>query len=77
MISEVPISLYVSMELVKFSQAWFISQDIDMFDESSQTAALARTSNLNEELGQIDYIFSDKVSCCGLNSDLTPHRLEL
>jgi phospholipid-transporting ATPase len=56
----VPISLYVSMELVKFAQAWFINQDLDMYYERNGTAARARTSNLNEELGQISYIFSDK-----------------
>lgn len=31
-----------------------------MYDEESDTPAMARTSNLNEELGQIKYIFSDK-----------------
>ena len=31
-----------------------------MFDEETNTPAKARTSNLNEELGQIDIIFSDK-----------------
>ena len=56
----VPISLYVSMELVKFSQAWFINQDADMYYEVNDIPAQARTSNLNEELGQIGYIFSDK-----------------
>lgn len=31
-----------------------------MYDPESDTPALARTSNLNEELGQVKYIFSDK-----------------
>ena len=31
-----------------------------MYDPETDTPALARTSNLNEELGQIQYIFSDK-----------------
>lgn len=56
----IPISLYVSMELVKLAQAWYINQDIEMYDEANDVPAQARTSNLNEELGQIHYIFSDK-----------------
>ena len=31
-----------------------------MYDEESDTPAIARTSNLNEDLGQIKYVFSDK-----------------
>ena len=31
-----------------------------MYYSKSDTPALARTSNLNEELGQVKYIFSDK-----------------
>lgn len=56
----VPISLYVSMELVKFVQAHFINSDELMRYEKTGIFANARTSNLNEELGQIEYIFSDK-----------------
>jgi phospholipid-transporting ATPase len=56
----IPISLYVSMEMVKFLQALQINADLDMYHAESDTPALARTSNLNEELGQVGYIFSDK-----------------
>jgi len=31
-----------------------------MYDPETDTPANARTSNLNEELGQVKYIFSDK-----------------
>ncbi len=31
-----------------------------MYHEPTDTPALARTSNLNEELGQVEYVFSDK-----------------
>ena len=54
----IPISLLVTLEFVKFIQANFINNDNDM--EYEGTYALARTSNLNEELGQIKYVFSDK-----------------
>ncbi|XP_033606946.1 phospholipid-transporting ATPase IA isoform X9 [Cryptotermes secundus] len=56
----IPISLQVSLEVVRFVQAIFINMDIDMYHEESDTPAMARTSNLNEELGQVKYIFSDK-----------------
>lgn len=56
----VPISLYVSMEMVKFVQAKLIDYDLGMYDARSDTPAKARTSNLNEELGQVTHVFSDK-----------------
>ena len=56
----IPISLQVTLEFVKFIQAYFINWDKDMYHEETDTFALARTSNLNEELGQIKYVFSDK-----------------
>ncbi|XP_038106522.1 probable phospholipid-transporting ATPase IA isoform X6 [Culex quinquefasciatus] len=56
----IPISLQVTLELVRFLQATFINMDIDMYHEESDTPAMARTSNLNEELGMVKYIFSDK-----------------
>ena len=47
----IPISLYVTVELVKFGQAFLISNDVKMYHKDTDTPALARTSNLNEELG--------------------------
>ncbi|KAH9327399.1 hypothetical protein KI387_007577, partial [Taxus chinensis] len=49
----IPISLYVSIEMIKFIQSTqFINKDMHMYHKESNTPALARTSNLNEELGQ-------------------------
>ncbi|KAG2495688.1 hypothetical protein HYH03_006288 [Edaphochlamys debaryana] len=57
----IPISLYVSMELVKIAQSMgFINKDRDMYHAETDTPALARTSNLNEELGMVNTILSDK-----------------
>ncbi|VVC36361.1 Hypothetical protein CINCED_3A000306 [Cinara cedri] len=56
----VPISLYVSVEVVRFVQSFFINWDQQMYDIQSGSSAKARTTSLNEELGQIQYIFSDK-----------------
>ena len=56
----VPISLYVSMEFAKGIQGQLINWDLEMYHLESDTPALTRTTNLNEELGQIEYILSDK-----------------
>jgi len=47
----VPISLLVTLEVVKFMQAWFIVQDHYMYDLDLDQGAKAQSSNLNEELG--------------------------
>uniref|UniRef100_A0A8C2FYH4 Phospholipid-transporting ATPase n=1 Tax=Cyprinus carpio TaxID=7962 RepID=A0A8C2FYH4_CYPCA len=56
----VPISLYVSVEVIRLGHSYFINWDRRMFCSRSNTAAEARTTTLNEELGQVEYIFSDK-----------------
>lgn len=38
----------------------WINWDVKMYYDKVKTAAKARTTTLNEELGQIEYIFSDK-----------------
>lgn len=63
----IPISLYVSIEIVKFLQAIFIDQDILMYDDDIGVPSQARTSNLNEELGQVDTILSDKTGTLTCN----------
>lgn len=57
----IPISLVVTLEVVKLAQAqMFINNDLDLYDKGSDTPARAISSTLNEELGQVQYIFSDK-----------------
>ena len=56
----VPISLLMTLELVKYFQGWFISWDIDIYDKKKKVITKVQTSTLNEELGQVKYIFSDK-----------------
>ncbi|CAH1128535.1 unnamed protein product [Ceutorhynchus assimilis] len=56
----VPISLYVSVEVIRFVQSFLINWDEEMYYKKYNTYAKARTTTLNEELGQIEYIFSDK-----------------
>ncbi|KAH8825414.1 phospholipid-translocating ATPase [Flagelloscypha sp. PMI_526] len=59
----VPISLYITVEAVRTCQALWIYFDEDMLYSrpgKRDTAALARSWNLSDDLGQIQYIFSDK-----------------
>lgn len=59
----VPISLYLSIEVVRTIQAIFIYFDKDIaYDRPGQPpqATQARSWNLSDDLGQIEYIFSDK-----------------
>ncbi|KAF6727503.1 Phospholipid-transporting ATPase ID [Oryzias melastigma] len=56
----VPISLYVSVEIIRLGNSFYIDWDRKMYHAHSDTPAEARTTTLNEELGQIKYVFSDK-----------------
>lgn len=56
----IPLSLYVSMEIVKVCQILMLQSDYDMYHAPSDTPCEAHTATINEELGQVSYIFSDK-----------------
>ncbi|XP_050224454.1 phospholipid-transporting ATPase 10-like [Mercurialis annua] len=64
----IPISLYVSIEIVKILQSVFINRDIQMYYELTDKPAHARTSNLTEELGQVDTVLSDKTGTLTCNA---------
>ncbi|XP_016559309.2 probable phospholipid-transporting ATPase 4 [Capsicum annuum] len=63
----IPISLYVSIEVVKVLQAMLINKDQKMYDNVTDKSAEARTSNLNEELGQVEMILTDKTGTLTCN----------
>ncbi|CAO3676123.1 unnamed protein product [Umbelopsis vinacea] len=65
--SFIPISLMVTMELVKYIQSYLIDADLDMYYEPTDTAATARSSSLIEELGQVQFVFSDKTGTLTCN----------
>ncbi|KAK4361406.1 hypothetical protein RND71_020358 [Anisodus tanguticus] len=63
----IPISLYVSIEVVKVLQAMLINKDQNMYDDVTDKSVEARTSNLNEELGQVEMILTDKTGTLTCN----------
>jgi magnesium-transporting ATPase (P-type) len=56
----VAISMYVSLEMVYLWQAYFISQDLSIYDSESDSPAEAHTSGMCADLGQVKYVLSDK-----------------
>lgn len=56
----IPISLYVSIEIVKLGQIYFIQSDVDFYNEKMGSTVQCRALNITEDLGQIQYLFSDK-----------------
>ncbi|KAL7693147.1 putative P-type ATPase, subfamily IV, P-type ATPase, A domain superfamily [Plasmopara halstedii] len=63
----VPISLNVSLEFVKYWQAYFIEQDLEMYDKQLDAPAIVRSSALNEDLGRVHHIFTDKTGTLTMN----------
>ncbi|KAJ0063122.1 hypothetical protein NL108_012594, partial [Boleophthalmus pectinirostris] len=56
----IPISLYVSIEIVKLGQIYFIHNDLDLYNEHMDSRIQCRALNITEDLGQVQYVFSDK-----------------
>lgn len=63
----IPVSLYVSMSLIRVFQTYFMNNDLDMYYEATDSKSQVRTISLNEELGQISHIFSDKTGTLTCN----------
>ncbi|KAJ8602430.1 hypothetical protein CTAYLR_001239 [Chrysophaeum taylorii] len=55
----IPLSLYVSLELCFQALTFFVNWDIEMYHEETNTPAQARSPTVTD-LGQVEYIFSDK-----------------
>ncbi len=56
----IPISLIVSLEIVKIIQGAFIYWDVEMYSKIRKKFTKPATISLNEELGSVNFIFSDK-----------------
>lgn len=64
----IPISLVVTLELVKLAQCYFLIVDEGMFSKLRGKYAKVSTTTINEELGQVEYIFTDKTGTLTCNS---------
>ncbi|VDK61494.1 unnamed protein product [Anisakis simplex] len=56
----IPISLYVSIEIIKLGQIYLTSQDINLYYDAVDKRIECRALNIPEELGQVQYVMSDK-----------------
>lgn len=63
----VPISLFVTIEMVKYWHGILINDDLDMYYDVNDTPANCRTSSLVEELGMVEFVFSDKTGTLTCN----------
>lgn len=55
----IPLSLYISLEIIKLGQLYFLG-DVEMYDPVTNTPMVANTMTILENLGQVNYVFSDK-----------------
>lgn len=56
----IPISLYITLEIVRTLQAIFIYSDVEMYYEEIDQPCVPKAWNISDDVGQIEYIFSDK-----------------
>merc|ERR1712048_1124812 len=64
----IPISLYVTLEVVKLFQVYFLTQDLDLYSEMYESGVECRTLNITDELGNIEHVFCDKTGTLTENS---------
>lgn len=63
----IPISLIVTLEFVKLFQSFFVNKDVDMYNDENKRFARVSTTTIIEELGQVEYVFSDKTGTLTCN----------
>lgn len=65
--SMIPISLFVTAEMIKFFIAWFMERDMEMYDEKKDQGTEVKNMSIVEDLGQLNYIFTDKTGTLTCN----------
>jgi len=71
----IPISLMVTIEMVRFIQAIFMAKDKKMVTQKTGIGSIVNSSNMNDELGQIDFVFSDKTGTLTCNEMRFKHAV--
>jgi phospholipid-translocating ATPase len=69
----VPLALYITLELQRFIGSSFFEWDLEMYDAKTDQPAKVHTTDLNEDLGQIRYLFSDKTGTLTENEMIFKH----
>ena len=63
----IPISLIITLEVVKLIQGFFMSSDPNCYSKLRKKWLTPNSVSLNEECGLVDYIFSDKTGTLTCN----------
>ncbi|XP_045656089.1 phospholipid-transporting ATPase IK isoform X2 [Ursus americanus] len=56
----VPMAMFITVEFIYLGNSIFINWDVQMYHAPQDEPAKARSTSLNDQLGQVEYIFSDK-----------------
>jgi phospholipid-translocating ATPase len=66
----IPVSLFVSLEIIRMIGAFFVQWDADCYDLEADKPIAVSNSSLLEEPGQVQILFSDKTGT------LTSNKME-
>ncbi|CAH8435997.1 unnamed protein product [Schistosoma turkestanicum] len=72
----IPISLIITIEIQQITAAYFVSADINLYDSEQDIATKSNTPQLVDELGQVNYLFSDKTGTLTQN-EMSLHTIAI